>query len=407
MSLSADDPEISAAIRAEADRQRHTLNMIPSENIVSDDVREASSSVLMHKYSEGYPGKRYYQGNAHIDVVERIAIERAKALFGADHANVQPLSGSPANFSVYLALLEPGDVILGMDLASGGHLTHGSTVNFSGKIYKAVGYGVDEKTKWIDMEAVRRLARKHKPRIIVSGHSAYPRAIDFAAFGRIAKEVGAYHLADMSHIAGLVATGKHENPVPHADVVTSTTHKTLRGPRGAIILCREEHAKAIDKAVFPGSQGGPHNHMIAAKAVAFREASSPRFADYIDIVVKSASRLAELLSAHGLSLVTGGTDNHLLLIDLTPTHGAGNGRKIAQALERAGVIANANGVPFDSAPPYRPSGLRLGTPMLVSQGFGVEDMDWVASCITRTLDHPEDEGLLDAIAAEVRKRCDS
>ncbi len=386
--LQEQDNDVYALIEKEAKRQKTMLNMIASENISSRAVREATSSVLSHKYSEGYPGKRYYQGNEFIDQVEQLAIDRAKQLFGAEHANVQPISGSPANFSIFLALLEPGDTFLGMDLACGGHLTHGSPVNFSGKLYKPHHYGVDQ-NGFIDMEEVRKIAVAVKPKLIISGHSAYARTVDFEKFSEIAQEVGAIHLADISHISGLIAAGIHPSPFPHTDVVMTTTHKTLRGPRGAIILCKEAHAQAIDKAIFPGSQGGPHNNLIAAKAVAFQEAMTPEFKQYAAQVVKNAQMLAQTLMDHGIPVVTGGTDNHLLLVDLQGLVGPGKGAETAKLLEQAGIICNANSVPYDPAPPYKPSGLRLGTPMLTSQGFMEEDIQTVAVLIASVIKNPE------------------
>ena len=393
--LQEQDETVYDLIEKEAKRQKTTLNLIASENISSRAVREATSSVLSHKYSEGYPGKRYYQGNEFIDQVEQLAIDRAKQLFGAEHANVQPISGSPANFSIFLALLEPGDAFLGMDLACGGHLTHGSPVNFSGKLYKPHHYGVD-KNGFIDMEEVKQLAHQVKPKLIISGHSAYAREIDFEAFSTIAQEVGALHLADISHISGLVAAGLHKSPFPHTDVVMTTTHKTLRGPRGAIILCKQEHAQAIDKAIFPGSQGGPHNNLIAAKAVAFQEAMSPAFKKYAHQVLQNAKVLAQTLMDHGIPVVTGGTDNHLLLVDLQGLLGPGKGAQTAKLLETAGIICNANSVPYDPAPPYKPSGLRLGTPMLTSQGFTEQDIQTVGVLIASVIKDPK-------VAPQVRK----
>jgi glycine hydroxymethyltransferase len=404
--LAQSDPEVHKQVTAEDARQRTTLNLIPSENSTSLAVREAESSGLAHKYSEGYPGKRYYQGNKHVDAIEQLAIDRAKELFGAEHANVQPLSGSPANFAVLSALLEPGDTFLGMDLSCGGHLTHGSPVNFSGKLYKAVHYGVDEQTKLIDLKEVERLAKEHQPKVIISGHSAYPRTVDFEAFQQIAKSVGAVHVADMSHLAGLVAAGIHPSPVPHAGIVTTTTHKTLRGPRGALILCKEEYSKLVDKAVFPGTQGGPHNHQIAAKAVAFKEAMSPEFIAYAKRIVENAKALAEKLSDRGLDVVTKGTDNHLVLLDLSSTHGPGLGRKAAVALEQAGIVVNANGVPFDTAPPYKPSGVRLGTPFLTTQGFVAADMEVVADLVADVLKDLDDEDAKEKVKRAVLVLCE-
>lgn len=385
--LQESDPEMFTLIKQEEAHQQNVLNMIPSENYVSSAVREATGSVLTNKYSEGYPYKRYYQGNKQADDVEQLAIDRAKQLFGAEHANVQPHSGSPANMAVLMALLKPGDTFMGLTLDSGGHLTHGSPVNFSGTLYNAIAYTVDKETGIIDLDEVRKLAQKHKPKLIISGWTAYPRQFDFEGFQRIAEEVGAYHMADISHIAGLIAGGAHPSPVPFADVVTTTTHKTLRGPRGAMIMSKEKHAKAVNKAVFPGIQGGPHEHSIAAKAVAFKEAMSNEFQTYAQQVVKNAQALAGALQARGIKLVTGGTDTHLILIDLLP-QGTGLGKQAATALEEAGIITNANTVPFDPSTPFKPSGVRLGTPTLTTRGMKEEQMirigDWIAEVIQET-----------------------
>ncbi|MBI2146971.1 serine hydroxymethyltransferase [Candidatus Woesearchaeota archaeon] len=382
--LSRSDPELHQHVIGERRRQQETLNMIPSENYVSPAVLEASGSVLANKYAEGYPKKRYYQGNANVDEVEQLAIDRAKRLFGAEHANVQPYSGSPANMAVYFALLNPGDTILGMKLDMGGHLTHGHSVNFSGKLYNIVQYGVDRETGLLDMEEIRELALQHRPKISVSGATAYPRIIDFKKFHDIAKEVGAYSFADISHIAGLIVGGAHPSPFPFTDVVMTTTHKTLRGPRGAMILCKEAYAKAIDKAVFPGLQGGPHMNTIAAKAAAFNEALQPQFRDYAQQIVRNAKALASTLMDHGLTLVSGGTDNHLLLADLT-SQGVGLGRKAAVALEEAGIVMNANTIPYDQSTPFSPSGLRMGTPILTTRGMKEEEMrqvgEWIAAVV--------------------------
>src|SRR3989344_2608527 len=340
-SIKESDPEVYEQISKEITRQRDVLNMIPSENYVSQAVLEASGSVLMNKYSEGYPFKRYYQGNDNIDKIEQLAIERAKKLFGAEHVNVQSLSGSPANFAVFLAFLKPGDKFMGLDLACGGHLTHGSPVNFSGKIYKNIPYGVNKESELLDMNQIKEIALREKPKMIISGLTAYPRKIDFRAFQDIASEIGAIHVADISHIAGLVATGVHPSPFPFTDVVTTTPHKTLRGPRGGMIMSQTKYAKDIDKAVFPGVQGGPHDNVTAAKAVAFLEALQPEFKIYAQQIVRNARALADSLMTHGLKLVTNGTDNHLILVDLR-AFGVGLGREIAQALEEAGVCCNAN-----------------------------------------------------------------
>lgn len=402
--IADNDPEVQEHIEAEEQRQEDALNMIPSENYASKDVMEAAGSVLMNKYSEGYPHKRYYQGNAHVDKVEDIAIQRAKELFGAEHVNVQPYSGSPANQAVYLAFLEPGDTVLGLDLACGGHLTHGSPVNFSGRTYNAVTYKVDKQTHLLDMDGIRAIALKEKPKLIISGLTAYPRDIDFKRFQEIAQEVGAIHLADISHIAGLIAGGALKSPVPYTDIVTTTTHKTLRGPRGGMIMCKEVYARAIDKAVFPGLQGGPHENVIAAKAVCFGEALKPEFKAYAKQVIDNAKSLAATLVERGVTLITGGTDNHLILIDLQPL-GIGLGKKAAVALERAGICCNANTVPFDPSTPFKPSGLRLGTPSLTTRGMGVEEMRKVGGWIADVIENLEDEGLHEEIAGQVKALC--
>jgi glycine hydroxymethyltransferase len=404
-SLFAQDPLVARAIESEEERQRTTIALIPSENCVSRAVREAVGTALMNKYSEGYPGKRYYQGNEHIDTIENAAIERAKQLFGAEHANVQPYSGSPANQAVYLAFLKPGETVLGLDLACGGHLTHGSPVNFSGKTYRVVTYTVDKETHRIDMDAVRVIALREKPRLIISGLTAYPRTIDFERFGAIAKEVGAIHLADISHISGLVATGLHPSPVPHADVVMTTTHKTLRGPRGAILLCKREHAQAIDKAVFPGLQGGPHDNVTAGKAVALAEALRPEFLTYTQAVLANAQAMARTLLQRGVPLVTGGTDNHLLLLDLT-SRGIGRGKEFAVALETAGLVANANSIPYDPSTPFKPSGLRIGSPYFTSRGMGVAEAELIAGWIADVIENPADKTRLSDIRASVAALCE-
>ncbi len=370
------DPEIFGLIEAEDRRQRDSLRLIASENYASKAVLQATGTSLTNKYAEGYPGRRYYEGMECVDPIETLAIDRAKELFGAEHANVQPYSGSPANLAVLLGLCDPGDTIMGLSLPAGGHLTHGWKVSATGIYYNAVQYGVRQSDHRIDMDQLRDLAREHKPKLIWCGHSAYPRLLDFAAFAEIAAEVGAYLAADIAHIAGLVAGGVHPSPVPHADAVTTTTHKTLRGPRGGLILCKEAHAAAIDKAVFPGLQGGPHNHSTAAKAVAFREALQPSFKVYAAQIVANARALGEALMGRGYSLVTGGTDNHLLLVDLTP-QGVG-ARKVARDLNRCGIELNANSVPFDTRSPFDPSGLRVGLASLTSRGLLEKDMPGVA-----------------------------
>ena len=370
------DAEVFEGCRAELNRQQHNIELIASENIVSKAVLAATGTVLTNKYAEGYPGKRYYGGCQSVDIVEDIARERAKKLFGAEHANVQPHSGANANLAVYFALIQPGDTILGMSLAHGGHLTHGSPVNLSGKYFNVISYELNSETQRIDYDEVRRLALEHKPRLIVAGASAYPRVIDFEKFRAIADEVGAYLMVDMAHIAGLVAAGLHPNPVPYADVVTTTTHKTLRGPRGGMILCREALAKQIDKAIFPGMQGGPLMHVIAGKAVALGEALTEEFRDYQKHVVDNAAALAEALKEQGFNLVSGGTDNHLMLLDLQ-NFGI-TGKELEHRLDEVHITANKNAVPNDPASPFVTSGLRVGTPAVTSRGFGVEEMKRIA-----------------------------
>ncbi|MBU1146118.1 serine hydroxymethyltransferase [Patescibacteria group bacterium] len=399
--LSKFDPEIANAIENEINRQRNGLEMIASENIVSRAVLEAMGTPLTNKYSEGYPGKRYYGGNKFIDVSENLAIDRAKKIFGAEHANVQPHSGSQANAAAYLALLNPGDKILAMNLAHGGHLSHGSPINFSGKFYNVVFYGVDKNTGRINMDEVRKIAMAEKPKLILTGASAYPREIDFAAFRKIADEVGAYLIADIAHIAGLVAAKIHPDPVPVCDVVTTTTHKTLRGPRGALILCKTEDrlrpddkknlAQKIDSAVFPGIQGGPLEHIIAAKAVAFLEALQPDFIEYQKQIVKNAKTLADTLLAGGLKLVSGGTDNHLILIDLTGT-GLG-GKQVEDALGVVEIYVNKNMIPYDSQKPTDPSGVRLGTPALTTRGMKEEEMKLIGEMIVKIIKNIDDENV--------------
>lgn len=387
--IKAQDPAMYEAMNAEKERQEANIELIASENFVSQAVMDAQGSVLTNKYAEGYPGKRYYGGCEFVDVVENIARDRLKEIFGADHANVQPHSGSQANMAVYTAILEKGDKILGMNLNHGGHLTHGSKVNFSGMQYDFHEYGVDEETQLIDYEKVREAALEHKPKMIVAGASAYSRQLDFAKFREIADEVGAYLMVDMAHIAGLVATGAHPNPVPHAHFVTSTTHKTLRGPRGGLILCKEEFAKKIDKTIFPGIQGGPLMHVIASKAVAFGEAQQPEYKEYIDQVVKNAHALAEGLIAEGVDIVSNGTDNHLMLIDLRSLNLTG---KVAEkVLDEVGITTNKNTIPFDPESPFVTSGIRLGTPAVTSRGFKETEMKEIASIIAKLLKNPDDE----------------
>jgi glycine hydroxymethyltransferase len=401
--LSRTDPQVAEAVRDETRRQGRQLELIASENFVSEAVLEALGTVLTNKYAEGYPGKRYYGGCEVVDQVEQLAIDRAKALFGAEHANVQPHSGSQANMAAYFALAQPGDTLLAMSLNFGGHLTHGSPVNFSGKLFKIVPYGLARETETIDMDEVRRLAREHKPKLLVVGASAYPRTLHFDRFAEIAKEVGAALVVDMAHIAGLVAAGLHPSPVPYAEIVTTTTHKTLRGPRGGMILCREAHAKTLNSQIFPGIQGGPLEHVIAAKAVALHEALQPSFKDYQRRIVENAVILAEGLKAAGLRLVSGGTDNHLMLVDLRPKKLTG---KIAEeALGKAGITVNKNMIPWDPEKPMTASGVRVGTPALTSRGMGAREMTLVAALIGRVLDAPADDRLLAKVRGEVRDLC--
>jgi glycine hydroxymethyltransferase len=399
--LAVTDPEIAGLVEAEAQRQHDKLRMIPSENYVSAAVLEACSTVLNNKYSEGYARKRYYEGQQFIDPVEEVAQARARALFGTEHANVQPYSGSPANLAVYLAFLNPGDTFLGLELAHGGHLTHGSPVSATGKWFRPVHYAVSRETGRIDMDHVRDLALAERPKMIICGGTAIPRTIDFPAFAQIAREVGALLIADIAHIAGLVAGGAHPSPVGHADVISTTTHKTLRGPRGAMLMAAGQHATAIDKAVFPGLQGGPHNHTTAGIAVALHEAAQPDFTDYAHQIVANAKALAAALSHHDFELVSGGTDNHLILIDLT--NKGLEGRPAAKALDRAGMELNFNTVPYDPRKPFNPSGIRLGTPALTTRGLREEHMPLVAAWMDRALTAlaKDDEAALDSIAGEV------
>jgi glycine hydroxymethyltransferase len=397
--LARTDPTILDLIRQEEKRQIDSIRLIPSENYTSAAVLEASGSVLTNKYSEGYPGRRYYEGQDYIDKIEQLAVDRAKALFGAEHANVQPYSGSPANLAVYLAFLSPGDTVMGMSLPHGGHLTHGWKVSITGKFFRSVQYTLSRETGRLDYDQIRELALAERPRLIVAGATAYPRIIDFEAFAAIAREVDAVFLADMAHIAGLVAGGAHPSPVPHADVVSTTTHKTLRGPRGGMLLCREMHKKSIDRAVFPGLQGGPHNHTTAGIAVALKEAATDAFRDYAAQIVVNAKALAGRLAEHGFDLVTGGTDNHLILFDAT-SRGT-TGRELATAMARAGLVANANTVPFDPRKPFDPSGVRLGTPAVTSRGMGPAEMTQIADWIAAAMECREDDFALQRIAAEV------
>jgi glycine hydroxymethyltransferase len=401
--LAQADPDIAAAIRNETTRQEHGLELIASENFVSTAVLEAAGSVMTNKYAEGYPGKRYYGGCEFVDVAETLAIARAKELFGADHVNVQPHSGAQANMSVYLTLLKPGDTVLGMNLAHGGHLTHGHPLNFSGKLYTIVPYGVRKDDERIDYDEFEKLADQHKPNMIIVGASAYPRAIDFARMGAVAKRVGSPLMVDMAHIAGLVAGGVHASPVPHADFVTTTTHKTLRGPPPGMVLCREQYAKDLDRTVFPGVQGGPLMHIIAAKAVCFKEAATPEFAAYQRQLVKNAARLAAALSATGFRIVSGGTDNHIVLVDVFSKGITG---KVAEAaLGEAGITVNKNAIPFDQNPPMVASGVRLGTPAVTTRGMGEPEMDLIAEYISRVLASPEDTSALAKVKAEVEQLC--
>jgi len=401
--LAAFDPEIAGLIDAEERYEADTIRLIASENYVSRAVLEATGSILTNKYSEGYAGKRYYEGQRYVDQVEELAKSRLGALFGAEHVNVQPYSGSPANLAVYLAFVKPGETIMGLGLPAGGHLTHGWNVSITGKFWKSVPYGVRESDHRIDMDQVRALAMEHRPKLLWAGTTAYPRALDFAAFRSIADECGAILAADISHIAGLVAGGAHASPIGLADVVTTTTHKTLRGPRGAAIMCKAQHASAIDRAVFPGLQGGPHDHTTAAIAVAAREAAQPSFKVYARSVVENARALGEALAARGFRLITGGTDNHLLLIDMTPKGVAG--KPYAQALERAGIVANYNSIPFDPRKPFDPSGLRIGTPAATSRGLGVAEMATLAGWMDEVAQHLGDEARLGRIAAAVKELC--
>ncbi len=401
--LQQNDPEVWQAIHAEAERQQDGLEMIASENYTSGAVMLAAGSVLTNKYAEGYPGKRYYGGCEHVDVVEDLARDRARQLFGADHVNVQPHSGSQANMAVYLSALEPGDVVLGLDLAHGGHLTHGMRLNISGKLYQFHSYGVTRDTHRIDFDQVASLAREHKPKLIIAGASAYPREIQHARFAEIAREVGARLMVDMAHYAGLVAAGLHDDPVPVADYVTSTTHKTLRGPRGGMTMCREEYARDIDRSVFPGQQGGPLMHVIAGKAVCFGEALRPEFKTYAQSVIDNAAVLAEGLAAGGLALVSGGTENHLMLVDVTPL---GIGGKVAEAaLEACGMTVNMNMIPFDERKPRDPSGIRVGTPAMTTRGMGPEEMRQIGQWMLQVLRSPDDPAVRTSVRGAVSELC--
>jgi glycine hydroxymethyltransferase len=406
MSAAADavrgtDPELAALLAAEEDLQRDTIRLIASENYVSAAVLAATGTVLTNRYSEGYPGKRYYEGQAVIDQVEQLCIDRAKRLFGADHANVQPYSGSPANLAVYFAFLKPGDTVMGLGLPAGGHLTHGWSVSITGAWFRAVQYGVRPDTHRIDLDQVRELALKERPKLLFAGGTAIPRTIDFEGFGAIAREVGAIFVADIAHIAGLIAAGAHPSPVPVADVVSSTTHKTLRGPRGGLLLCKEGHAKAIDRAVFPGLQGGPHNHTTAGIAVALHEASTDAFKAYARQIITNAQALAAGLVERGFAVITGGTDNHLVLVDVTSKGVAG--KPLAKALDAAGLCCNYNTVPFDPRKPFDPSGIRLGTPSVTSRGMKAPEMAQIAAWIDQVAAAPADAALLARVRGEVRE----
>ena len=403
LGLREQDPAVAAALRAEIQRQQEGIELIASENYTSPAVLEATGSVFTNKYAEGYPGRRYYGGCVHADEVEQLAIDRARALFGAEAANVQPHSGSGANLAVYMAVLKPGDTVLAMSLDHGGHLTHGSPVNFSGRLYNIVAYGVDRETERIDYDEVERLAHEHRPKMIIAGASAYPRRIDFARFGAIAQAVGAKLLVDMAHIAGLIAAGVHESPVPYADFITTTTHKTLRGPRGGLILGRAADFKKVNSRIFPGTQGGPLVHVIAAKAVALKEAAEPAFVDYSKAVVANAQAFAASLKENGLRLVSDGTDNHLLCVDVRPV---GLNGKVAEAvLQKADITTNKNMIPFDPETPFVTSGLRLGTPAMTSRGMGVSEFATIGVWISELLKSPEDEALQNKIRAEVHQLC--
>jgi glycine hydroxymethyltransferase len=398
------DPEVAHWIREEERRQNENLELIASENWVSRAVRQAQGSVLTNKYAEGYPGKRYYGGCEFVDEVERLAIDRAKSLFGAEHANVQPHSGSQANMSVYMTALQPGDTILGMDLSHGGHLTHGHPLSFSGREYKVAAYGVRREDERIDYDQLAVLAREHRPKMIIAGASAYPREIDYVRFGAVAEEVGAALMVDVAHVAGLIIAGLHPSPVPHAPFVTTTTHKTLRGPRGGLILCRADRAKEIDRNVFPGVQGGPLEHVIAAKAVALAEAGTPEFREYQRRVVENAKALAAALSARGFRLVSGGTDTHLMLMDVGARGLSG---KVAEkALDAVGLTVNKNTIPFDPKPPLVASGIRIGTPAVTTRGMGVPEMESIADAIARVLEAPEDESVRSEVRGRVRDLCE-
>ena len=397
------DPQIYELIRQEEVRQSGCIRLIPSENYVSKAVMYASGSCLTNKYSEGYPGKRYYEGQQVTDLIERLAQNRAKKLFNADHANVQPYSGSIANLAAFLSLVNPGDTVMGLALPHGGHLTHGWNVSVSGKVFKSIQYTVDPNTGRFDYNEIEKLAKQHRPRLIVSGATAYPRQIDFEIFGQIAKSVGAYHLSDIAHISGLVVAGLHKSPVPYADIVSTTTHKTLRGPRGGMLLCKSEHASAVDKSVFPGLQGGPHMHTITAVAVALAEADTPEFAAYAAQIIKNAKAMSERLMEHGFKLSSGGTDNHLMLVDLRNKNV--RGKKVAKALDRARIETNYNSIPNDPAPPFDPSGLRLGTPAITTRGMKEEQARQIADFINQVVENIDNESIIEEVGEKVLMLC--
>ncbi|MEM1348035.1 MAG: serine hydroxymethyltransferase [Myxococcota bacterium] len=397
------DPEVAELIQKEEQREQETIRLIASENYASRAVMGATGSIFTNKYCEGYAGKRYYLGQEVTDMLERLTIARAKELYGAEHVNVQPYSGSPANFASFLAVADPGDTILGMDLPHGGHLTHGWKVNFSGRLFQAVHYQVSRDTELLDYDQIRELALKHRPKILIAGHSAYPRQLDFGTFAEIAREVDAVFLTDMAHISGLVAGGAHPSPVPHSDIVTTTTHKSLRGPRSGMVLCKDQHAKAIDRAIFPGAQGGPHMHAVAALAVALHEALQPEFKVYAQQIVDNARAMAAAFAERGYRLVTGGTDNHIVLVDLTPK-GVG-GKPASIAMEKAGIVCNYNTIPYDTRKPFDPSGIRIGTPAVTTRGMGEAEMVQIVDWIDRAILGADDDAALRVIRGEVREFC--
>ena len=402
--IDAVDPEVGAAIRAEFERQQYTLELIPSENIASPAVLQALGSLLNNKYAEGYPGKRYYGGCENVDVIETLAIERAKALFGAEHANVQPHSGTTANYAVYASVLKPGDTVLGMDLSMGGHLSHGSPVNFSGKLYHVVPYGVDRETERIDYDVLERQANEVRPKMLLAGYSAYPRILDFERMAAIARSIDAVFFVDMAHFAGLVAGGAHPSPVPYADFVSFTTHKTMRGPWGAMILCRAKYAAELDKSVFPGIQGGPLNHAIAGKAVMLAQWKTPEFKNYAQSVVANARTLAERLSQHGLRLVSGGTDNHLMMVDLRPLNLTG--KKVQDTFDTVGITVNRNSIPYDTASKFNPSGIRLGSPSVTTRGMGQKEMVQIGDMVAELLKNIDDRAVHEQVRARSRALCE-